>query len=192
MASEAAPSSTVPAAPVTKPRAVTFGEAAARADPDYVKAAESVAPPLSEITPADAARIEAEAMRAHGGIIERGSFASKAMHAAAVNARTAMAPAFATTAIVSAEAGGDAAAARADHFAAVKAALKGTPYDLDTITRPNLQHLESVAAKAHGGAVEKGSYVAHAQVKQYIYCLAITCEDRIITHTKPSQCCRRQ
>jgi hypothetical protein len=173
MASEAAPSSTVPAAPVTQPHAITFGEAAASANPDYIKAAEAVAPPLSEITPADAARIEAEAMKAHGGIIERGSFASRAMHAAAINARAAMAPSFATFATVSAEAGGDAAAARADHYEAVKAALKGTPYDLDTITRPNLQHLESVAAKAHGGAVEKGSYVAHAQVKYCIYCSAL-------------------
>jgi hypothetical protein len=59
--------------------------------------------------------------------------------------------------------GGDAAAAKADHFEAVHAALKGTVYDINKINHTHLQHLESVAAKANGGAIEHNSYVAKAQ-----------------------------
>ena len=142
----------------------SFAEAAASADPDDVKRASDMGPPLSEITKAEAAIVESEAMRAHHGTVEQGSFASKAQAAAVANerAREAIAAA-AFTEIIPAATGGDQAAARADHLQTVYTALKGSKYDLEVITWPDLQHLESVASKANHGTIESDSYVARAQ-----------------------------
>jgi hypothetical protein len=171
-------SSDAPAAPV--PHVVsaqgghtaTFGEIAASADPQAFQAAVQAAPPLSEIRKPEAALIEAQAMKAHAGTIEKGSFASMAMSAAERNERHLVAPHLTaastgpqeTSTTVLGDVSNDAAAAQADQFEAVRATLKGTAYDLDTITRRDLQQLESAAARANGGIIEKHSYVARAQV----------------------------
>jgi hypothetical protein len=170
-------SSDAPAAPVPhvvpthEGHTATFGEVAASADPQDVQAAAQAAPPLSEIRKPEAALIEAQAMKAHAGTIEKGSFASMAMSAAERNERHLVAPHLTASTgptepgtTVLGDVSNDAAAAQAAQFEAVTAALKGTNYDLDTITRRDLQQLESAAARANGGIIEKHSYVARAQV----------------------------
>jgi hypothetical protein len=171
-------SSDAPAAPVPhgvpthEGHTATFGEVAASADPQDVQAAAQAAPPLSEIRKPEAALIEAQAMKAHAGTIEKGSFASMAMAAAERNERHLVAPHLTAASTSPPETGtsvlgvvsNDAAAAQADQFDAVRATLKGTAYDLNTITRHDLQQLESAAARANGGIIEKHSYVARAQV----------------------------
>jgi hypothetical protein len=152
------------ASPTVAVHTQSFAAAAASADPEDVKRAAHMGSPLSEMTKAGAAVIESEAMRAHPGALERGSFASKAQAAAVANERTEAALAAATFAdIVPAAAGGDRAAARADQFQPVYTALQGTQYDLEMITWPDLQRLESVACKANHGIFESDSYVARAQ-----------------------------
>jgi hypothetical protein len=154
----------VKAAPTDAVHTPSFAEAAASADPKDVKRAADMGPPLSEMTKAGAAIIESEAMRAHHGTVERGSFASKAQAAAVANERAEAALAAAAfTAIVPAAAGGDQAAARADKFQPVYTALNGTNYDLEISTWPDLQRLESVASKVNHGIIESDSYVARAQ-----------------------------
>jgi Seed maturation protein len=118
------------------------------------------APPLSTLSRADAAAIESAAMRAHGGTIDKGSFASLAQSVADANEGRFTLKAD----VVPPYAGGDAAAARAADFNVAASALRGTAYDLEFITRARAQELESAAAKAHRGTVEKGSYASRAQV----------------------------
>jgi hypothetical protein len=176
IATTQAMSSDAPAAPVPQVvpahgHTATFGEVAASADPKDVEAAVQAAPPLSEMRKADVELLEAQAMKAHQGTIEKGSFASMAMSAAERNERHLVAPhliastsAPETGTTVLGDASDDAAAARADQFEAVKSTLKGTAYDLETITRRDLQQLESAAARANNGIIEKHSYIARAQV----------------------------
>jgi hypothetical protein len=123
----------------------SIAEAAASAKPEDVLLAAAAAPPLDSLSREDVAEITSEAMRAHGGTIEKGSFAALAQKAAITNE-----PKTART-IVPESVGGNAAAARAADFNTVSQALKGTPYDLDIITHDLMRELESAAARAHGG-----------------------------------------
>jgi hypothetical protein len=146
--------------PPTEPRELSFAELAASGDPANLAQAAMAAQPLSTLSKADAAAIESAAMRAHGGTIDKGSFASLAQSVADANEgrftqRAEVVPPYA---------GGDAAAARAADFNVVASALRGTAYDLAFVTRARAQELESAAAKAHRGSVEKGSYASRAQV----------------------------
>jgi hypothetical protein len=162
--SSAATKTEVKTPPTDAVHTPSFAETAASADPEDVKLAAEMGPLLSEMIKAEAAVIESEAMRAHHGTVERGSFASKAQAAAVANERAEAALAAAAfTSIIPAATGGDQAAARADQFQAVYTALKGSQYDLEVITWPDLQHLESVASKANHGIIESDSYVARAQ-----------------------------
>jgi Seed maturation protein len=146
--------------PQTETHELSFAELAASGDPSNLAQAAMAAPPLSTFSKADAAAIESAAMRAHGGTIDKGSFASLAQSVADANEGK-----FTLRAdVVPPYAGGDAAAARAADFNVVASALRGTAYDLDFITRARAQELESAAAKAHRGTVEKGSYASRAQV----------------------------
>jgi hypothetical protein len=125
----------------------SIAEAAASAKPEDVLLAAAAAPPLDSLSREDVAEITSEAMRAHGGTIEKNSFAALAQKAAIANDPKSAQP----QTIVPESAGGNAAAARAADFNTVSQALKGTPYDLDIITHDLMRELESAAARAHGG-----------------------------------------
>jgi hypothetical protein len=144
----------------------SFAELAASSKPEDIEQCAAVAPPLGTITKRDAAHIMSLAAKAHGGIIQRHCFASLAEAAAAANEAAHSRPPeqMEQSRIVPDVVGGDAVAAQAEHFEAVAAALKDTPYDLASITRGSLSDLKSAAARANNGAVEQDSYVARAQV----------------------------
>jgi hypothetical protein len=144
----------------------SFAALAASSKPEDIEQCAAVAPPLGTITKRDAAHIMSLAAKAHGGVLEKHCFASLAEAAAAANevAHSIPPDQIEQSRIVPDVVGGDAAAAQAEHFEAVAAALKDTPYDLASITRGSLSDLKSAAARANNGAVEQDSYVARAQV----------------------------
>eukprot|EP00953_Heterococcus_sp_UTEX-ZZ885_P009724 5704-Heterococcus_DN1.PRE.3 len=156
----------------------TFGALAASAVPAHVEQATAMGPPLRSITLAQAAAVTREAVKA-ARRVEHGSFASLCQSAAERLARARRdVAAAATTATEGAEestwrssvvvplsAGGDAAAARTLDFDKVCSALRGTPFDLETIDMEHLRLLESAAARDHGGIIEHNSYAARAQAE---------------------------
>jgi Seed maturation protein len=134
-----------------------FGELAASAVPAHVEEATAMGPHLRTITLAEAAVVMSLANRA-GRHVQHGSFASLCQSAAEKNARALKRAASEKldTAehkckVVPLSAGGDAAAARTLDFDAVCTALRGTPFDLETIDIEHLRLLESAAARDHGG-----------------------------------------
>jgi Seed maturation protein len=141
----------------------TFGALAASAVPAHVEQATAIGPPLRSITLAQAAAVTREAVKA-ARRVEHGSFASLCQSAAERLARARRDVAAAaelttegaestwrSSVVVPLSAGGDAAAARTLDFDKVCSALRGTPFDLDTIDMEHLRLLESAAARDHGG-----------------------------------------
>jgi hypothetical protein len=140
----------------------TFGALAASATPAHVEQATALGPPLRNITLAQAAAVTREAMKA-ARRVEHGSFASlcqsaaeRLAHARRDVAAAAAAPEGAestwrSSVVVPLSTGGDAAAARTLDFDRVCTALRGTPFDLETIDIEHLRLLESAAARDHGG-----------------------------------------
>jgi Seed maturation protein len=134
-----------------------FGELAASAVPAHVEEATAMGPHLRTITLAEAAVVMSLANRA-GRHVQHGSFASLCQSAAEKNARALKRAASEKLdtaehkcVVVPLSAGGDAAAAHALDFDAVCTALRGTPFDLETIDIEHLRLLESAAARDHGG-----------------------------------------
>eukprot|EP00953_Heterococcus_sp_UTEX-ZZ885_P028249 15071-Heterococcus_DN1.PRE.1 len=129
----------------------SFAALAASSKPEDIEQCAAVAPPLGTITRRDAAHIMSLAAKAHGGVIQRHCFASLAEAAAAANEAAHSKPPeqIEQSRIVPDIVGGDAAAAQAEHYDAVAAALKDTPYDLASITRGSLSDLKSAAARAN-------------------------------------------
>eukprot|EP00953_Heterococcus_sp_UTEX-ZZ885_P024674 13480-Heterococcus_DN1.PRE.1 len=133
-----------------------FGELAASAVPAHVEEATAAGPHLRTITLAQAAVVMSLANRA-GRHVQHGSFASLCQSAAEKNARALKRAASEKLdtaehkcVVVPLSAGGDAAAARTLDFDAVCTALRGTPFDLETIDIEHLRLLESAAARDHG------------------------------------------
>jgi hypothetical protein len=134
-----------------------FGELAASAVPAHVEEATAAGPHLRTITLAEAAVVMSLANRA-GRHVQHGSFASLCQSAAEKNTRALKRTASEKLdtaehrcVVVPLSAGGDAAAARTLDFDVVCTALRGTPFDLDTIDIEHLRLLESAAARDHGG-----------------------------------------
>jgi hypothetical protein len=114
-------------------------------------------PHLRTFTLAEAAVVMSLANRA-GRHVQHGSFASLCQSAAEKNARALKRAASEKLdtaehkcVVVPLSAGGDAAAARTLDIDAVCTALRGTPFDLETIDIEHLRLLESAAARDHVG-----------------------------------------